>query len=406
MNDRYLKSLTPPSAGRLEVSDSKRVGLRFRLSASGRATWVYEKRVKGGQKRKHTFGAWPEPVSLSDARRMALEIELEASQGRDRVAEAETSRLVLEAATASAVTIQRLIDIYNEMHLSTLRRGAERKRQIEQSLAPKLSLPASSLVRSDLQKAVDAKATAGRGVFANRIRSALMAFTRWATERDYLESDIGAGLARPMKEVSRDRTPNVREVRQIWAATTLMGSLWGPALRLLILTAQRRHEILGLEWSEVDLQRATITKSGTRTKNGQGHITHLSKPALAELTALAKRRDPAAPTDLIFTTTGKTPISGVSKAKSRLDGLLGDGFEPWRLHDLRGAFATALVEAGVPESVADRVLNHSAVGSAPSTVARIYNRAEQMPQRAEALDHWAEIVVGENNLTDLVRDAI
>jgi hypothetical protein len=78
LTDRYLKSLKPPASGRLEVSDTKRVGLRFRLSASGRATWMFEKRVKGGPKRKHTLGVWPEPTSLSQARAIALEIEAEA----------------------------------------------------------------------------------------------------------------------------------------------------------------------------------------------------------------------------------------------------------------------------------------------------------------------------------------
>ncbi len=85
LTDRYLKALKAPTSGRIEVSDTKRAGLRFRLSASGNAVWMYEKRVKGGPKRKHTLGAWPEPVSLSQARAMALEIEAEAAKGIDRV---------------------------------------------------------------------------------------------------------------------------------------------------------------------------------------------------------------------------------------------------------------------------------------------------------------------------------
>ena len=54
-----------------------------------------------------------------------------------------------------------------------------------------------------------------------------------------------------------------------------------------------------------------------------------------------------------------------------------------------------MAEAGVTESVADRILNHSASGSAPSAVARVYNKAEMLPQRAAALDRWAEMVTGE-----------
>jgi integrase len=401
LTDRYLKSLKAPDTGRLEVSDSKRAGLRFRLSATGKAVWMYEKRVKGGPKRKHTLGAWPEPVGLSQARSMALEIEAEAARGIDRVALAEAELLATEAAQSTALSVRQVLNVYDKLHLSSLRRGAERKRQIEQSLEDMLDRPMNQLRRTTLQGAIDDKASAGRGVYANRIRSALMAFTGWAAGRDHLETDIGLKLTKPTKEVSRERAPTHDEVHAIWNATYELGDLWGSAFRLLILTAQRRQEIFGLQWSEVDLNGSTITKPGVSTKNGKEHVTHLSAPALYELTAL-KEKVKGKPMGLIFTTTGNTPVSGISKVKARLDKLLGDEFEPWRLHDLRTAFATAMVERGVPENVADRVLNHSAVGSAPSAVARVYNRAGMLGQRAQALDMWAAVVTSKTDTSNVV----
>lgn len=400
LNDRFLKSLKPLASGRLEVSDTKRAGLRFRLSSTGKAVWMYEKRVRGGPKRKHTLGSWPEPLSLSQARSMALEIEAEAAQGIDRIALAEAETLAAEVAQSTAQSIRQVLDAYDKLHLSSLRRGAERKRQIEQSLEGILDQPIGNLRRAQLQSAIDNKASAGRGVYANRIRSALMAFTGWAADRDHLETDIGRKLTKPTKESSRDRVPTRAEVRAIWKVTFDLGPLWGPALRLLILTAQRRQEILGLIWSEVDFDAATITKPGTSTKNGQEHVTHLSEPALAELLTLKRNFEARGKRveGLIFTTTGNTPVSGVSKVKVRLDKLLDEKFEPWRLHDLRTAFATAMVEHGVPENVADRVLNHSAVGSAPSAVARVYNRAAMLDQRKAALDLWADFVVFHNEV--------
>ncbi len=392
LTDRFLRSLKPPQDGRLEVSDTKRSGLRFRLAASGRATWMYEKRVKGGPKRKHTLGAWPEPVSLSLAREMALEIEAEAARGIDRVSDAKAAKLAAEAAAAAALDTRQVLDLYNKLHLSSLRRGEERRRQIEQALGDSLNKPIGDLTKAHLQKAIDQKAAEGRRVYANRIRAALMHFTKWAYERDHIKVNLGHSLPKALKEESRDREPSIDEVRQIWAATFEMGSLWGPMLRLLILTAQRRHEILSLDWSEVDLDRRIITKPGSQTKNSKAHVTHLSEPALKELATLRERAGGTNARGLIFTTTGNTPISGVSKAKARLDRILDDAFPPWRLHDLRTAFATAMVEAGVSENVADRVLNHAAVGSAPSAVARVYNRANMLSQRAIALDSWAELI--------------
>ncbi len=390
LTDRYLRNLKAPESGRIEVSDTKRPGLRFRLSKD-KAVWMYEKRIKGGPKRKHTFGTWPEPVSLKDARDQALILEAEAAKGIDSVAETARRKLAEEAAKKTSVSVGDAIDAYDTLHLAGLRTRDERRRQLLQSLASHVGQSMSELTRAHLQAIVDAKAGEGRKAYANRIRAALMAFTRWAWERDYIHENIGAGIPRATKETARERVLDVTEVQAIWQATEEMGDLWRPFLRMLLLTCQRRGEILNLRWSELDLERGRIEVPGSRTKNGKPHITHLSAPALEALACLHEKRSES---DWVFTTTGTTPVSGIGKAKARLDRLLGDAVGPWRLHDIRTAFATTMAEAGVPENVADRVLNHSATGSAPSAVARVYNRAEQLPQRAAALEKWAALVTG------------
>ena len=182
------------------------------------------------------------------------------------------------------------------------------------------------------------------------------------------------------------------EVRTLWRATFSMGDLWGPFLRILILTGQRRGDAAGAHWSEIYMEARRWTLPAERTKNGKPHIVHLSDPALAEFNALQGRTNG----DLIFSTTGETPVSGFGKMKARIDNLV--DVEDWRLHDLRTAFASALCDAGEPENVVDRVLNHAALGSAPSAVARVYNRAELLPQRARVLDRWAEMVTSERGV--------
>lgn len=355
---------------------------------------MYEKRIKGGPKRKHTLGSWPEPVSLSAARSMALELEAEAAKGIDRIAEAAAKRKADAAKQAKRLTVREAVNLYDQLHLSNLRSGSERKRQLEQSLAAHLELSVEEITRRDLQAAIDAKASSGRKVYANRIRTALMAFANWAWKRGYISEPVGAGLTKATNEAARDRVMSLAEVRQVWQATFELGDFWGPPFRLLLLTGQRRSEILGLRWDEVELKKSRITKPGSRTKNGRTHITHLSDAAKNELSQLAGVDGQAK--GLVFTTTGTTPVSGVSKVKLRLDKQLGADFEHWRLHDIRTAMATALAEAGEPENVVDRILNHSATGSAPSAVARVYNQAEMLPQRAAALDRWAEMVTSES----------
>lgn len=219
LTDRYLRSLKPPDAGRLEVSDTERKGLRFRLSANGKAVFMYEKRVKGGTKRKHTLGTWPEPVSLSTARARALEIEAEAIQGIDRIEIAEQERKSAEHLKSQLLTVEEVLSTYDELHLKSLRTRDERLRQLHQSLAERLSGSIQDLTRKDIQRAIDEKAAAGRRAYANRIRAALLAFTRWAWVRGYIAEDVGSGVAKAAKENPRERVLSIQELRNIWAST-------------------------------------------------------------------------------------------------------------------------------------------------------------------------------------------
>lgn len=384
LTDRYLTGLKPPVSGRLEVSDAFHTGLRFRVYPTGSKVWVFEKRIKGGPKRTHTLGDYP-GVKIAEARAMAAELAREAFLGIDRIADTQRERTDLPI-------VRDALDAYDGLHLVNLRTADERRRMLYQALGSHLDKPIATLERRHLQAFVDAKAKEGRKIYANRFMAALSAFTKFAWQRGYTETNIGAGLSRATRETPRDRVLSPEEVRQIWGATYSEGELWGPLVRLLILTAQRRSDITALQWQEVDLERARISLSSARTKNAKPHITHLSVPAIAELNAL-RRQEPRSA--FVFTTTGTTPVSGLSKVKARLDVALGDNFEPWRFHDLRTAFATAMAEVGEPEVVVDRILNHSASGSATSAVARVYNRSEQLPHRACVLDRWAAMVIGE-----------
>ncbi len=398
LTDRKIQSLKAPDVGRVELSDSKRKGLRFRLSSSGRGVWMYEKRIKGGKKRKHTLGPWP-ALSLANARAIALELEVEAAQGIDRIADQKAAMFAAEEAKAGQSSVLDVLEAYDTLHLQpNLRTAEERRRQLDQALAPHMAKPISDITRKDLQAVVDAKAQTGRRIMANRLQAAMVAFMHWAWRRGYTDTHVGLGVSKASRETARERVPSLAEVREIWSACDGLGALTSPFVKLLILTAQRRKDIAELRWSEIDLEQRRILLAGSRTKNGKPHITHLTDAAIAEIEAArAYQKAKGIQSEFVFTTTGRTPISGISKVKTRLDKLINgereklglDPMEHWRFHDLRTAFATAMAEAGEPENVVDRILNHVASGSAPSAVARVYNRAEQLPQRARVLERWA-----------------
>jgi integrase len=93
---------------------------------------------------------------------------------------------------------------------------------------------------------------------------------------------------------------------------------------------------------------------------------------------------------LLFTTTGRSPVSGFSKIKSRLDNSM--SIPPWRLHDLRRTAATGMAGIGVAPHIVEACLNH--VSGAKAGVAGTYNRAAYEPEKRAALERWADHITG------------
>ena len=103
----------------------------------------------------------------------------------------------------------------------------------------------------------------------------------------------------------------------------------------------------------------------------------------------------------MFSTTGRSPVSGWSRAKARIDAIIQirrgergilEAMPAWRLHDLRRAFATAACDVlQIDPAIADRCLNHVGA-STTSVISRVYARNELFEQRREALERWAELL--------------
>ena len=355
-------------------------------------------------------------MSLAQARTAALEIQIEAESGEDRVLTEEDAKARLAADGLKARSVGEVLELYVATYLQQeLKAGQsreERTRQLRTYLAPYSSKFIGSLTRSDLQIIVDGKQAEGKVVMANRLRAAFSAFTGWAYRRGHMPEDIGVSVQRAGKETPRERTPSLDEVKEIWAQTFKMGELWGPFFRMCILTGQRSHkDILEMRWSWIDMDRCRYEIP--KPKNGRPHIVHLSDPAMVELRRL-KEQQVDTPCPFIFSTTGRTSATGVSKAKLRLDEYITSGraetgiaepFEPWVLHDLRRSQATALAEAGFDEGVVDRIQNHVATGSRASAVAAVYNKAQKLPERAAALDAWARMVTQDSSNVVTLRQA-
>ena len=168
----------------------------------------------------------------------------------------------------------------------------------------------------------------------------------------------------------------------MWKAACRMPYPFGPAVRLLIATGQRREEVGQLAWSELDLDAALWTMPAARNKGGRQHVVPLSALALEALEACPKVGKH------VFTTTGTTAVSGWSKCKVVLDRIVaeerGAPLAPWVLHDLRRTCASRFVALGVRPDVVEAVLGHAHPGG--SQLASVYQRHSYQPEMRAALD--------------------
>ena len=85
----------------------------------------------------------------------------------------------------------------------------------------------------------------------------------------------------PPRPKSRERVLTDDEIRLAWHGSERLSGLFGPLVKLLILTGQRRAEVAGMTWSEIDVPNRTWRLAGERTKNGRAHEVDLSDQALA-----------------------------------------------------------------------------------------------------------------------------
>ena len=197
----------------------------------------------------------------------------------------------------------------------------------------------------------------------------------WAIRRRFATEIPLFAIEKPAAPEARDRTLKDAELLSVWSAAADLASPFDAFIRLLILTGQRRGEVAGIMWGELDRENATWIIPKGKAKNDCAHIVPLAPAVVAEFDRLALKSlggkwpsdGPVWPASgYVLTTTGKAPISGLSKAKRALDDAIAkartetksESIEAWRLHDIRRTMATGLQKLGVRFEVTEAVLNH------------------------------------------------
>ncbi|WP_127143188.1 tyrosine-type recombinase/integrase [Pelagibacterium montanilacus] len=386
-------------ASRREVADGGMPGLYLVVQPSGVASWAYRYRSPiDGKPKKLTIGRYP-AFPLTDARKAAGKAARDVAEARDPATEKLAARI---GAQDRSDMVGELLDTFIKRHVDKKKdsTAAEMRRLIEREVRPLWgNRKVHAITRREVIDLLDGIVERGAETLANRVLALVRRFFNWCAERGVIEAPPTAGVKAPAPEISRDRVLNDSEIRWLWKATEAQGPLNG-AVRMLVLTGQRRSEVGEMTRQEIDGSDWHIPPE--RTKNGNAHTVPLSP--LAQTTLAAQPELGRA--GLVFTSNGRTPSSGWSKHKRDLDAAMlaaavaeaqkrgkpsdDISLPAWRFHDLRRTAASGMARLGQPVHVVEALLNHKS--GTVKGVAAVYNRYDYADEKRRAANAWASYV--------------
>ena len=148
--------------------------------------------------------------------------------------------------------------------------------------------PLAELTRREIAARLLELKDASGSVAANRARASLSALFTWAIQQGLADVNPVTGTAKN-EERPRERVLTMDELREVWAATAEPG-IYNAAVRVLMLTGQRKGEVGGMRGPSSTSTRRSGAP-GERTKNGRpmgaaGPSGRRDHPGAAESSAI------------------------------------------------------------------------------------------------------------------------
>ena len=358
-----VKETAKRTSRRHYIFDTELQGFGLSVTPKGAASYFIEYRMP--DKRRLSIGAHGR-LTPAEARRQAKVLLGEVAKGIDVARQPRGNK-----------TFAAAFEAFMKNNGRGNRSWDSKRRYVEYDVLPVwANKPITAISRKDIANLIDKVAHRSPSV-ANSLFAVLRPMYRWWLERGFIETNPMVGLRSPPPPKPRDRVLADVELVQIWNAADPQWFPFGPLTRMLILTGQRISEVAGMTQDEV--QGDVWTIQGSRTKNGKEHQVDLHPLALEIIGTMP-------PTNhFLFTTTGKSPPSGFSKAKTRLDAEIPD-MPHWRFHDLRRTCASGMAALGVLPNVIERVLNHQS--GVNSGLVSVYQRYHYREERRQAIFKW------------------
>lgn len=333
-----------PEARRYEVQDAEQRKLILRVYPTGNKVFFMLKRTAGGRAgtmSRLKIGPFPE-VSVKTARDRVGSWLNAIAAGHDPWEERRETR-------AKGRTVGELWSEYLQEAKKRKRSWKNDEWQYDKHVKAWKARQLSSVTQTDVARLKARVHKSGGPVAANRVLALLSSMWSWSQDPER-RSEWGI-LQNPCRsveryeEVARERYLLPAELREFVEATNADESAdIRDAVLLLLLTGQRKANICGLRWSEVEFRDEALRIPAERMKADRDHLVPLAPAALEVLKERRSRAEAGA--EFVFPSTRKAGHlydirDDLERIKVRAG--IGGRLTP---HDLRRTFATYAREIG------------------------------------------------------------
>lgn len=409
-----------------EYTRREKGGFGVRVLPSGSKILFYLYRVDG--KRKFfNLGTYkdishPNGITLKSAR-AAFEIEQSKvkalkegrSDGADPVENKKTEkirRILQDYENRTSPSVSGLVSDYLERHAKRFKKSwQDDERMLNKEFVGRYGkLKAEHIKKADILKMLEEIIDRGSPASANQCLKMVRKLFNWSIEQDILAFSPCLSIKMPAPNNERERYLSNDEIKIFWKniETCTVSNEIKRALKLILVTAQRPSEVIGIHTDEIEGRWWNIPSN--RTKNKRPHSIYLTdlalrligdtlvedehtgerkpkgyifpSPHIAKNCSIAEHALPSA------VRKGMLKVPVLDKKGNAMYDKEGNpvtenliGIEHFTPHDLRRTANTMMASSGIPFEHRERVMNHKR-----EKLDRIYNRFDYADEKQIALE--------------------